>query len=120
MYNNIGLLTPRGSGTSGYVSTNKFNLKRTPVQQQQQPPNYDSLNAEGPQQKKANMEIVEHNRKREIEAKIFELQDTLEEKGYTPAEIEQEVAELRSQMEAETKSLTAAMDGKYGCLTLLQ
>jgi len=27
MYNGIGILTPRGSGTSGYVTTNKFNLR---------------------------------------------------------------------------------------------
>ena len=29
MYNGVGLLTPRGSGTSGYVQSNKFNIRST-------------------------------------------------------------------------------------------
>ena len=98
MYNGIGLLTPRGSGTSGYVTNNKFNLRRNP---NQGPPRFDSLSSEGPKQKKANQDILEHNRKREIEAKIFALTDSLEEQGYTAEEIEREVSELRAQMEKE-------------------
>jgi serine/arginine repetitive matrix protein 2 len=77
MYNGIGLLTARGSGTSGYVSTNKFNLRGDPRSSQAS----RGLDAEGPKQKKANQDILEHNRKRDIEAKVFELHDQLEEDG---------------------------------------
>lgn len=80
MYNGIGLLTARGSGTSGYVSTNKFNLRGPP----RTGGGPVALDAEGPKQKKANQDIIEHNRKREIEAKVFELQDQLEEDGCSP------------------------------------
>ena len=31
MYNGIGILTPRGTGTSGHVQANKLNLRRAPV-----------------------------------------------------------------------------------------
>lgn len=102
MYNGIGLLTPRGSGTSGYVTGNKFNLRHPPPKQHGA--KYDTLNSEGPKQKKANMDILEHNRKREIESKCFALADSLEEQGYTEEEIEKEVSELRAQMEADAKT----------------
>mmetsp|Transcript_19027 Transcript_19027/g.48835 ORF Transcript_19027/g.48835 Transcript_19027/m.48835 type:complete len:448 (+) Transcript_19027:588-1931(+) len=99
MYNGIGLLTARGSGTSGYVSTNKFNLRGPP----RTGGGPVALDAEGPKQKKANQDIIEHNRKREIEAKVFELQDQLEEDGLGDAEIESEVTKLRTRLEAEAR-----------------
>ena len=77
MYNGIGLTTVRGSGTSGYVQTNKFNLRSKPPANQKPA---DAL-LPGPPQKKANEDILLHNKKREIERKLLELEDELVDKG---------------------------------------
>lgn len=78
MYNGVGLLTPRGSGTSGHVQSNSFNVR----------PN-SAVPAFGAETKapivyKPNEDILEHNRKREIEVKLVELEEELEEKGCDP------------------------------------
>lgn len=78
MYNGIGLLTPRGSGTSGYVQTNKFNLRGGPPVRVQ-PAQFDGDS--GPKQKQPNKEILDHKRKREIELKIAQKQAELEDEG---------------------------------------
>jgi serine/arginine repetitive matrix protein 2 len=79
MYNGVGILTPRGTGTSGHVQTNKFNLRRAPV------PKFGQGADGGAQQhgadRKPNKEILEHNRRRQIEIKLVELSDQLEEAG---------------------------------------
>jgi len=75
MYNNIGLLTPRGTGTSGHVQANKFNMKRAPV------PKFQEVQGAPAADKKPNQAILEHNRKRQIEVKLFEYRDQLEDQG---------------------------------------
>ena len=70
----------RGTGTSGYVQTNKFNLNRRPATKLNQGQN-DPGRLEGPKQTKADESILEHNRKREIEKKLLELELELEDKG---------------------------------------
>lgn len=77
MYNGIGLLTPRGTGTSGHVQANKFNVRRAPV------PKFQDKTAAGvpAADKKPNQAILEHNRKRQIEVKLLEYQDELEASG---------------------------------------
>lgn len=77
MYNGIGILTPRGTGTSGYVQANKFNLRGRP--QQRIPEDRSAL--KGPEQKKPNQGILDHARKRDIELKLAQLADSLEEQG---------------------------------------
>ena len=80
MYNGIGLTTVRGSGTSGYVQTNKFNLRHhRPTGQPLPKPGEAGF--DGPKQTKANEDILEHNRKRDIERKLLELEDDLIEQG---------------------------------------
>ena len=74
---NVGLSTPRGSGTSGYVQSNKAHLKiREKVQPY--PKDFDAMRHK---QRQPDKEILEHDRKREIEVKVFELRDKLEEEG---------------------------------------
>ena len=80
MYNGIGLTTVRGSGTSGYVQTNKFNLNRRPAANFKQKLD-DPATLAGPPQHKANEGILEHNRKRDVERKLLELEDELVDKG---------------------------------------
>lgn len=81
MYNGIGLTTVRGSGTSGYVQTNKFNLRNQRPTGRQQTAKPGDPGFDGPKQTKANDAILEHNRKREIERQLLELEDSLIEKG---------------------------------------
>lgn len=77
MSSNVGLTTPRGSGTSGYVQSNKAHLKvRDSVQPY--PKDFDAIKH---RQRQPDKEILEHDRKREIEVKIFELRDRLEDEG---------------------------------------
>jgi hypothetical protein len=98
MYNNIGILTTRGSGTSGklhsncfgrhegtiealvahvgYVQTNKFNLRRAPDQR-----TAEDINSSAPAHKQANRDILQHNERRELEVKLLQLQDELEADG---------------------------------------
>lgn len=67
MYNNIGLTTPRGSGTNGYVTRNlSF------VANQKERVSYKPA---------VDMAKFEHERKRQIEVQCTKLQDTLEEQG---------------------------------------
>lgn len=76
MYNGIGLTTPRGSGTNGYVMRNLAYIKQKPKFQ------YD-YNSEEHNSRKAlrepNKEILLHACKRQIEVKVLEFQEALEE-----------------------------------------
>jgi len=51
--------------------------------------------------RKANPEIVAHERKRQVELKCIELQDELEEAGVDEEEIEERVSQLRSKLMVE-------------------
>ncbi len=79
MYNGIGLLTARGSGTSGYVQSNRFNMRSGPQSAASRPA--DLAAPVGPSNKQPNKDILEHAKKREIELKLLELQDELEDQG---------------------------------------
>ena len=76
MYNGVGLQTVRGTGTSGYVQTNRFNMRHRPGPRQQD--DRDSL-AQPQQQQQPNKGILEHNRKREVEILLMRERDRLEE-----------------------------------------
>jgi len=94
-YNGIGLKTPRGSGTNGYVQRSLANIRRKPPAPYARDRDFDK-----PQTKtrKANPEIMEHDRKREIEVRCLELQDKLEEEGLDEDEIEKKVEQLRQEL----------------------
>ena len=78
MADNVGLTTPRGSGTSGYVQKNRSLLRpRDKVAPYQK--DFDHARHR-PRQPDA--DILEHEAKRDIEVKVFELRDKLEEEGY--------------------------------------
>lgn len=77
MSSNVGLSTPRGSGTSGYVQRNLSHLKPRDSAQPY-PKDYDTIKN---RQRQPDKEILEHDRKREIEVKVFELRDKLEDEG---------------------------------------
>ena len=70
MYNGIGLTSVRGSGTNGYVQRNMAHVSREQTARRKSmdiPLDRDQVKAP----KGANLEILEHNRKREIEVKVM-------------------------------------------------
>ena len=78
MSSNVGLSTPRGSGTSGYVQRNAAHFKPRD-DFQPYPKDIDSIKH---RQRQPDKEILDHDRKREIEVKVFELRDKLENEEY--------------------------------------
>lgn len=96
---NVGLSTPRGSGTSGYVQRNLAHLR---PRDQIKP--YDSAFSSH-KQRQPDKSILEHDRKREVEVKVFELRDRLEDEGVDEEEIETQTEALRRKLlkEAEGK-----------------
>jgi hypothetical protein len=78
MSDNVGLSTPRGSGTSGYVQRNLAHIRPRDYGAPY-PKDLDSLRHK---QRQPDKEILEHDRKRDVEVKVFELRDRLEDEGY--------------------------------------
>ena len=94
MYNGIGLSTARGSGTNGYVQRNLSHLKPTKKSF------FDyTVNTTESTGHKVNPDLLEHDRKRQIEIECIMLQDSLEKtKQYSSEEIEQQVNDLRNKL----------------------
>ncbi|ETI22957.1 hypothetical protein G647_04752 [Cladophialophora carrionii CBS 160.54] len=78
MSSNVGLSTPRGSGTSGYVQRN-LSLLKPRAAGVGVPYSLDS--AKAPKVRKPDQEILNHDRLREIEVKVLELREKLEDEG---------------------------------------
>lgn len=74
MSDNVGLSTPRGSGTSGYVQRNLAQVRPRDYGAPY-PKDRDMRH----KQRQPDKGILEHDRKREIEVKVFDLRDKLEE-----------------------------------------
>ncbi|KAB5553175.1 hypothetical protein DKX38_010486 [Salix brachista] len=100
MYNGIGLQTPRGSGTNGYIQTNKFFVRPRTGKVAHDTKGFEGDQGTGGISKKPNKEILEHDRKRQIQLKLVVLEDKLIEQGYTDAEIEEKLQEARKTLEA--------------------
>ncbi|ETR99162.1 cwf21-domain-containing protein [Trichoderma reesei RUT C-30] len=99
MSDNVGLSTPRGSGTSGYVQRNLAQVR--PRDYAAPYPKDRDMRHKQRQPDKA---ILEHDRKREIEVKVFELRDQLEEEEVEEEEIDRRCDELRKKLLAEMNS----------------
>lgn len=119
MYNGIGLSTPRGSGTNGYIQTNKFFVKARPVRSEEK--EFQTGQGAGGVLRKANKEILEHDRKRRIELKLIELEDQLVDQGYPDEEVLERVEALRKGLEAASAEdgddASAGLDTRYGTMT---
>ena len=101
MSSNVGLSTPRGSGTSGYVQRNLSYLKPRD-RAAPYPPDLDKLKHKP---REPDKKILEHDRARAIEVEVFELRDRLEDEGVDDEEVE-------SRTEALRRKLTKASEGK--------
>ncbi|CAP86561.1 RNA-splicing factor [Penicillium rubens] len=86
MSSNVGLTTPRGSGTSGYVQRNSALLKPRSAGYGAPYPPISGANGSGPmdrpfKQRMPDKQILEHDRKRAIEVKVMEERERLEEEN---------------------------------------
>ncbi|KAK2852127.1 hypothetical protein FQN49_005344 [Arthroderma sp. PD_2] len=88
MSSNVGLTTPRGSGTSGYVQRNLSLLKPRDPSYGAPPAQYGESgnNDAGFKQRQPDKQILEHDRRRAIEVQIIEERDRLEEENEKIAE----------------------------------
>ncbi|KAH6890478.1 cwf21 domain-containing protein [Thelonectria olida] len=100
MTDNVGLSTPRGSGTSGYVQRNLAHMRPRDFGAPY-PKDLDSLRH---RQRQPDKGILEHDRKREVEVKVFDLRDKLEEEEVDEDEIEKQCDELRQKLLREMNS----------------
>ena len=98
MYNDIGLQTPHGSGTNRNIHSNKFFVRPKPARVEGK--GFEEGQGAGGVTKKANQDILEHDRKTKIELKLVFIEDTLAEQGYTNNEILDKFKEARKVMEA--------------------
>ncbi|KAL1306499.1 hypothetical protein AAFC00_005194 [Neodothiora populina] len=99
MSSNVGLTTPRGSGTSGYVQRNLSHLR--PRDNGAGAPYNKDFDLMQHRQRQPDKEILEHDRKRQIEVKVFELRDKLEDEGVDDDEIDDQCTALRKKLEQE-------------------
>ncbi|KAI9304042.1 hypothetical protein BJ944DRAFT_164345 [Cunninghamella echinulata] len=95
MYNGIGLTTPRGSGTNGYVVRNLSHVQPPSTKKKQR---YDDIKESSIKGKKPNEELLLHDRKRQIEVDCMKLRLKLEDEDLKDADIDKKVDEFRQSM----------------------
>ncbi|EYU30466.1 hypothetical protein MIMGU_mgv1a0233651mg, partial [Erythranthe guttata] len=105
MYNGTGLQTPRGSGTTGHVQSNRFSV-RPPANNSGADPTKGLVTAGKP-----NKEILEHDRKRQIQLKLLVLEEKLIDQGYSDAEIAAKLDEAKEHEDSASNALL--ISGKY-------
>ncbi|CAG8929172.1 unnamed protein product [Penicillium salamii] len=110
MSSNVGLTTPRGSGTSGYVQRNTAFMKpRNTGYGAPYPPVSGANGPDRPfKQRVPDKQILEHDRKRAIEVQVMEERDRLEEEN---ERIEEEIkkkgksSKVKKEEEGETAEI---------------
>jgi len=92
-YNGVGLQTPRGSGTNGYVQRN---LAAVPTYRKQV--FTDDFKKPPTSAKKPNLAIIEHERKRQVEVQLLLYEEKLANMKYSEEEIARKVEKVREQL----------------------
>src|SRR5574343_450075 len=91
MYNGVGLTTPRGSGTSGYVQKNLAFVNKTTNRMKFQK-ELEHLKSNPPKPpKRPNNEILQHEQKRLIEIQLLKFSKKLKQEGHDQSEIDSKV-----------------------------
>ncbi|KAL1863756.1 RNA-splicing factor [Paecilomyces lecythidis] len=104
MSSNVGLSTPRGSGTSGYVQRNAAFLKPRDAGYGAPYPPVSGSNGPSFKQRKPDQQILDHDRKRAIEVKVMEERERLEEENERiEEELKKSKGKKKSDDEKETK-----------------
>lgn len=87
MYNGVGVSTPRGTGTSGYVMINSASLK-SKIKQEAPPKKYS---------KKSDL-LIKHEQRRKIELECKNLEIKLKSQNLDPEEIAKIVSERKQKL----------------------
>ena len=99
MYNGIGLKTARGSGTNGYVTTNRSSVSNPDYVRERNrhlaPRSVRTMDARA---MAPDPGVLDHQRKRQIEVQLCEMRDRLEDQGVPDAEIDRRVARARESL----------------------
>lgn len=111
MSSNVGLSTPRGSGTSGYVQRNLSLLKPRDVGYGA-PYGPTDRDRALPKQRQPDKEILDHDRRRQVEVKVFDLRDQLEGEEVDEDEIDKQCDELRERLLKEAEAGKSSGRGK--------
>lgn len=97
MYNGIGLSTARGSGTNGFVQRNlshvRVNKEHVEYKQDEEAKKLQAYIS-----RKGNAELLQHDRKRQIELKCVEMEEMMREQSYSEEEIQRKVDKFRKQL----------------------
>jgi len=97
MYNGIGITTPRGTGTNGYVQRN-LSFVPTKRERVEYVKDADMKKLETLIEKKGNAEILEHEKKRRIEVKCVEMRDMMLNNGYDEEVTTEKVQKFRKML----------------------
>ncbi|CAF1016774.1 unnamed protein product [Rotaria sordida] len=97
MYNGIGITTPRGTGTNGYVQKN-LSFVPTKRERVEYVKDAEIKKLETLIEKKGNAEILEHEKKRRIEVKCMEMRDMMLNNGYDEEVTNQKVQKFRKML----------------------
>ncbi|KAM9939996.1 hypothetical protein OXX80_000554 [Metschnikowia pulcherrima] len=105
-YNGIGLQTPRGSGTSGYVQKNVVAKNTEGVREKRKREAENEhrrmIRAKmNEARRNAGADVRSHDEKRYVEVKCMELRESLEDEDVEDAEIDKKVASFRVKLLAE-------------------
>lgn len=112
MSSNVGLSTPRGSGTSGYIQRNKSFLRSRDQSLLTSGTATNGADLQKYRQRAPDKEILLHDRKRAVEVKCLQLQDKLEEEDKLDEdEIAEQVDALRRKLLEEVNN-TQRIDAK--------
>lgn len=89
MYNGIGIMTPKGSGTNGYVQRNLANIPRQRLDfKAALGQSFKSMTGDSAMKvRKANHELLLHEQKRKVENELIKLEDELRDAGMPEEEI---------------------------------
>ncbi|KAJ5887635.1 Pre-mRNA-splicing factor cwc21 [Penicillium taxi] len=112
MSSNVGLTTPRGSGTSGYVQRNNAFIKpRDSGYGAPYPPvtGANSTSGHSFKQRVPDQKILEHDRKRTVEVKVMELRAELEDEN---ERIEEEQSKNKSKSKSTSRSISKSTEDK--------
>lgn len=94
MYNNVGLTTARGTGTSGYIQRNLGFVNAKDIERS----TYVRREREAPKPRIPSFEVREHIEKRDLESQIIDHRIELENRGYNSENIEDQVNKFRQQL----------------------
>ncbi|CAG8472761.1 6928_t:CDS:2 [Ambispora leptoticha] len=99
MYGNVGLATPRGSGTNGYVVRNLSYIRpRKDVVAFESYEEIAAKNSSALANRTPNKEILEHDKKRQVELECMLLREKLEDENIPEEEIEEKVDAHRQEL----------------------